>query len=148
MAHPHCKRVHIYTYPVIIAGILFSLQGFPCKTLYFPVRDCIVLGLKIYMQKCMIATLLICQFCKQLSTVTVMRWSNLFLHQKIEIKEIFRSKVFPGAIDSLVLICHDYFLQHPLKDNMNKLMYNYITGHHFLWYGSAYLYILVLQKNH
>ena len=26
--------------PVFIAGILFSLQGFPCKILYFPVWDC------------------------------------------------------------------------------------------------------------
>ena len=28
--------------PVVIAGFLFSLQGFPCKPLYFPVRDCSV----------------------------------------------------------------------------------------------------------
>ena len=28
--------------PVLIAGILFSLQGFPCKTLSFPVGDCSV----------------------------------------------------------------------------------------------------------
>ena len=26
--------------PFLIAGSLFSLQGFPCKPLYFPVRDC------------------------------------------------------------------------------------------------------------
>ena len=26
--------------PVLIAGPLFSLQGFPCKPLYFLVRDC------------------------------------------------------------------------------------------------------------
>ena len=26
--------------PVLIAGSLFSLQGFPCISLYFPVRDC------------------------------------------------------------------------------------------------------------
>ena len=26
--------------PVLIAGSLFSLQVFPCKPLYFPVRDC------------------------------------------------------------------------------------------------------------
>ena len=26
--------------PVLIAGSLFSIQGFPCKPLYFPVRDC------------------------------------------------------------------------------------------------------------
>ena len=30
------------TVNVFIAGILFSLQGFPCKTLYFPVQDCSV----------------------------------------------------------------------------------------------------------
>ena len=28
--------------PVFIAGSLFSLQGFPCISLYFPVRDCSV----------------------------------------------------------------------------------------------------------
>ena len=28
--------------PVLIAGFLFSLQGFPCISLYFPVRDCSV----------------------------------------------------------------------------------------------------------
>ena len=28
--------------PVLIAGSLFSLQGFPCISLYFPVRDCSV----------------------------------------------------------------------------------------------------------
>ena len=28
--------------PVLIAGSLFSLQGFPCKPLYFPVRHCSV----------------------------------------------------------------------------------------------------------
>ena len=28
--------------PVLITGSLFSLQGFPCKPLYFPVRDCSV----------------------------------------------------------------------------------------------------------
>ena len=26
--------------PVFITGSLFSLKGFPCKPLYFPVRDC------------------------------------------------------------------------------------------------------------
>jgi len=30
--------------PVLIAGSLVSLQGFPCKPLYFPVRDCSVLS--------------------------------------------------------------------------------------------------------
>ena len=34
------KPVFITGNPVFIAGILFSLQGFPCKTLYFPVQDC------------------------------------------------------------------------------------------------------------
>ena len=33
--------------PVLIAGSLFSLQGFPCKPLYFPVRDCSVGNMKI-----------------------------------------------------------------------------------------------------
>ena len=28
--------------PFLIAGSLFSLQGFPCISLYFPVRDCSV----------------------------------------------------------------------------------------------------------
>ena len=28
--------------PVLIAGSLLSLQGFPCKPLYFPIRDCSV----------------------------------------------------------------------------------------------------------
>ena len=28
--------------PVLIAASLFSLQGFPCISLYFPVRDCSV----------------------------------------------------------------------------------------------------------
>ena len=32
--------------PLLIAGILFRLQGFPCKTLYFPVRDCRVVVAK------------------------------------------------------------------------------------------------------
>ena len=36
------KPVFITGNPVLIAGILFSLQGFPCKTLYFPVWDCSV----------------------------------------------------------------------------------------------------------
>ena len=33
--------------PVLIAGSLFSLQGFPCISLYFPVRDCSVCN-KLY----------------------------------------------------------------------------------------------------
>ena len=33
--------------PVLIEGSLFSLQGFPCKPLYFPVRDCRVARTKI-----------------------------------------------------------------------------------------------------
>ena len=47
---PHCKPkpfkayrekpVFITRNPVLITGILLSLQGFPCKTLYFPVWDC------------------------------------------------------------------------------------------------------------
>ena len=32
--------------PVLIAGSLFSLQGFPCKPLYFPVRGYSVLHTK------------------------------------------------------------------------------------------------------
>ena len=36
------KQVFITGNPVLIAGILFSLQGFPCKPLYFPVLDCSV----------------------------------------------------------------------------------------------------------
>jgi hypothetical protein len=36
------KPVFITGNPVLIAGILFSLQGFPCKTLYLPVGDCSV----------------------------------------------------------------------------------------------------------
>ena len=36
------KLVFITGNPVLSTGILFSLQGFPCKTLYFPVRDCSV----------------------------------------------------------------------------------------------------------
>ena len=35
--------IQVVHYPVLIAGSLFSLQGFPCKPLYFPVRDCSVL---------------------------------------------------------------------------------------------------------
>ena len=34
------KSVFITGNPVLIAGILFWLQGFRCKTLYFPVWDC------------------------------------------------------------------------------------------------------------
>jgi hypothetical protein len=41
------KTVFITGNPVLIAGILFSLQGFPCKPLYFPVRDCSVGNMKI-----------------------------------------------------------------------------------------------------
>ena len=36
------KLFSIQGTPVLIAGSLFSLQGFPCKPLYFPVRDCSV----------------------------------------------------------------------------------------------------------
>ena len=36
------KSVFITGNPVLIAGILFSLQGFPYKTLFFPLRDCSV----------------------------------------------------------------------------------------------------------
>ena len=34
------KPVSITGNPVLIAGMLFSLQGFPCKPLYFPVVHC------------------------------------------------------------------------------------------------------------
>ena len=36
------KPVFITGNPVFIAGIVFSLQGFPCKSLYFSVGDCSV----------------------------------------------------------------------------------------------------------
>ena len=36
------KPVFITRNPLLIVGFLFSLQGFPCKPLYFPVRDCSV----------------------------------------------------------------------------------------------------------
>ena len=33
--------------PVLITGSLFSLQGFTCISLYFPVRDCSVVSTKV-----------------------------------------------------------------------------------------------------
>ena len=42
------KPVFITGNPVLIAGILFPLQGFPCKPLYFPVRDCSAITRKIW----------------------------------------------------------------------------------------------------
>ena len=41
--------------PVFIAGSLFSLQGFPCISLYFPVRDCSVM-MKWFIEKMLIST--------------------------------------------------------------------------------------------
>ena len=50
--NPHReKHVFIIGNPVLIAGILFSLQGFPYKTLYFPVRDCSVFEAAVFNQE-------------------------------------------------------------------------------------------------
>ena len=59
-----------YRVPVLITGSLFSLQGFPCKPLYFPVRDCSVWKLPLNLEKDNIIPyllLLFCFWCRNLS---------------------------------------------------------------------------------